>query len=236
MEPFEHSLEAVAMLADDLRRRMYLFIRDSARPVSRDEAAEEVGISRKLAAFHLDKLVEKSLLKAHYVRLSGRRGPGAGRPSKVYEPTDTAISVSIPPRSYDLAGYLLLKALRDHLDDAQARDSIRAAAFEEGERLGERVRRHRSLRSPSSRKVLEVGEDVLYERGYEPYRDEQGGLRCRNCPFHSLAQESPELVCGMNEAFIAGFLEALGNKTVNADLDPRPGHCCVRIDHRGAVA
>jgi predicted ArsR family transcriptional regulator len=107
MESFEHDLEAVGTLADDLRRRMYLFIRDRGRPVSRDEAAEAVGISRKLAAFHLDKLIEKGLLKAHYTRLSGRSGPGAGRPSKVYEPAEVEVAVSIPSRSYDFAGRIL---------------------------------------------------------------------------------------------------------------------------------
>jgi hypothetical protein len=103
MQSFEHALEAVGTLADDLRRRMYLFIRDRGRPVSRDEAAEAVGISRKLAAFHLDKLIEKGLLKAHYRRLSGRSGPGAGRPSKVYEPAEVQVAVSIPSRSYDFS-------------------------------------------------------------------------------------------------------------------------------------
>lgn len=236
MESFEHALETVGMLADDLRRQMYLFIRDRGRPVSRDEAAEAAGISRKLAAFHLDRLVDKGLLQAHYVRLSGRRGPGAGRPSKVYEPTGVEVAVSIPSRSYDVAAKLLLAALSDHVDRAQALDSIRAAAHDEGEQLGREVRRERSLRSPGRRKVLEVAKETLYERGYEPYRDEGGGLRLRNCPFHVLAQESVELVCGMNQAFITGFLEGLGGKRLSAELDPRPGECCVRISSEEAVA
>ncbi|MDQ3954797.1 MAG: transcriptional regulator [Actinomycetota bacterium] len=236
MESFEHSLEAVGMLADDLRRHMFLFIREAGRPVGRDEAAEEAGISRKLAAFHLDRLVEKGLLKAHYVRLSGRRGPGAGRPSKVYEPTETEMAVSIPSRSYDVVGKLLLRALEDQGRGRFARESVRRAAREEGRELGEQVRRDKRLRSPGARKVLDVAREVLYDRGYEPYRDERGALRLRNCPFHTLAQQSAELVCGMNEAFIGGFLEGLGSKSVSAQLDPRSGQCCVRIDAGEAVA
>jgi predicted ArsR family transcriptional regulator len=236
MESFEQSLEAVGTLADDLRRRMYLFIREQGRPVSRDEAAETVGISRKLAAFHLDKLVEKGLLKAHYVRLSEKRGPGGGRPSKVYEPTETEMIVSIPSRSYDVAGRLLVKALEVAGGDLASRDSIRLAAHDEGRQLGRQVSRDRRLRSPGSRKVMEVAKEVLYDRGYEPYRDENGALRLRNCPFHALAQQSVELVCGMNRAFIAGFLEGLGSKSMNAELDPRPGQCCVRIHAGEAVA
>ena len=210
MESFEQSLQAVGVLADDLRRRMYLFIRERGRPVGRDEAAEAVGISRKLAAFHLDKLVEKGLLQAHYTRLTGRAGPGAGRPSKVYEPTETQMAVSIPSRSYDFAGSLLLKALERAGSERSARESVHNTAYEEGLGVGRAVRREKGLRSPGPRKALQVAQEVLYDRGYEPYVDEDSTLRLRNCPFHMLARQSVELVCGMNQAFIAGFLEGLG--------------------------
>lgn len=234
MESFERSLESLGMLADDLRRRMYLFIRNRGRPVGRDEAADAVGISRTLAAFHLDKLVEKGLLKADYMRLSGRRGPGAGRPSKVYEPTKAEVAVSIPSRSYDFAGRVLLKALVLQSGNS-ASDAVRRAAFDEGLEVGRDARRAHKLRGPNARKILQLVRRVLEDHGYEPYRDEDGALRLRNCPYHALAQESVELVCGMNRAFIAGILEGLGNTSIVADLDPRPGECCVRV-HSEVVA
>jgi predicted ArsR family transcriptional regulator len=227
VESFEHAVEAVGTLADGLRRRMYLFIRDRGRPVSRDEAAEAVGISRKLAAFHLDKLIEKGLLKAHYRRLSGRSGPGAGRPSKVYEPAEVEVAVSIPSRSYDFAGSLLVSALER--SSAESRAAIRAAAWDQGQSLGQQIRRERRLRSTTPKKLLGVAREALYERGYEPYIDENGTLRLRNCPFHALAQQSIEIVCGLNHAFISGLLSGLGTKQLDAALDPKPGQCCVRI-------
>ena len=55
------AIRAVAALDDEFRRGMYAFIRKARRPVTREEAAASVGISRKLAAFHLDKLVEADL-------------------------------------------------------------------------------------------------------------------------------------------------------------------------------
>jgi predicted ArsR family transcriptional regulator len=223
---FEYALEAAGALADDLRRRMYLFIREQGRPVGRDEAAEAVGISRKLAAFHLDKLVDKGLLTPHYVRLSGRRGPGAGRPSKVYQPTESKFSVSIPSRSYDFAGRILVQALQRH---ESSRKAVHAAAWEEGVELGRAVRRDRRLRSPSDEKAMTVAREVLYDRGYEPYHDQLGDLRLRNCPFDALAQQSVGLVCGLNLAFIAGVVSGLGNESVTACLDPHPGQCCVRL-------
>jgi predicted ArsR family transcriptional regulator len=234
MESFEHALEAVGTLADDLRRRMYLFIREQARPVSRDEAAEAVGISRKLAAFHLDKLIEKGLLKAHYARLTGRSGPGAGRPSKVYEPTEVEVAVSIPSRSYDLAGRILVSALER--SSAKSRDAVRRAAWDEGLALGKQARREKGLRSVSSKKALEVMRELLYERGYEPFVDDSGEMQLRNCPFHTLAQQSVEIVCGLNQAFISGVLSGIGSNELNAALDPQPGQCCVRVQSSGAVA
>jgi predicted ArsR family transcriptional regulator len=232
MDSFEHALEALGTLADDNRRRMYLFIREKGRPVGRDEAAENVGISRKLAAFHLDKLVEKGLLKAHYKRLSARRGPGAGRPSKVYEPAGSEVAVSIPSRSYDVAARILIEAMQ-HAGPWRA--TVPESAREEGFELGRKVRSDMRLRSPGDKRTLELSQEVLYARGYEPYRDQGGDIRLRNCPFHELAQQSVEIVCGLNQAFIDGFLRGLGNESVTALLDPQPGQCCVRLQRGEAV-
>jgi len=234
MEPFEDSLAAIGALEDDLRRGMYLFIREQRRPVGRDEAAEAVGISRKLAAFHLDKLVARGLLKAHYSRLYGRGGPGAGRPSKLYEPTEVDVAVSIPSRSYEFAGRILVTALSESATPSL--DAVRASAREQGVSLGRQIRGTRRVRTQSRKKALSETQTVLRERGYEPYTDEQGSIRLSNCPFHALAQQSVEIVCGLNEAFIEGLLSGLGSDELSAILDPRPGECCVRIAAREAVA
>jgi predicted ArsR family transcriptional regulator len=235
MESFEQRLKSAGALVDGLRRQMYLFIREQRRPVGRDEAAQAVGISRKLAAFHLDKMVEKGLLTAHYTRLSGRSGPGAGRPAKVYEPSERDVSVSIPFRSYEVVGDVLLAALESSRRARPAHGAVKEAAFEQGVELGKSVRRARSGRRPSSKTQVGVVTEVLSERGYEPYRDEGGNLRLHNCPFHRLAQRSPELVCGLNHAFIDGLLRGLGVESLAASLDPKPGECCVQV-RRGAVA
>jgi predicted ArsR family transcriptional regulator len=233
MDSFERSVEAIGTLADGLRRSMYLFIREQRRPVGRDEAAEAVGISRKLAAFHLDRLVEKGLLKAHYSRLSGRAGPGAGRPSKLYEPTEDDVSVNIPARSYDFAGEILVDAIAG--SSSRSRETVRVSAREHGVELGRRIKAERRLRAPSTKKTMAVACELLRERGYEPYV-EGGSLRLNNCPFHALARQSVEVVCGLNQAFVEGLLAGLGNDDLTAMLDPRPGECCVRVAVRGEVA
>ena len=220
---------ALGALQDDIRRRMYLFIRGAGRAVSRDEAAKHAGISRKLAAFHLDKLVDKGLLQADYARPPGRGGPGAGRPAKLYRPSPVEIGTSIPERRYELAGEILVEAIDTQLPGESVLDAGRRVAREAGTGVGEDVRRAGRMRPAGRERALSAAGEVLSRHGFEPYEDDDGALALRNCPFHALAQRSPQLVCGINQAFIDGLLRGLGNETVEAALEPRPGRCCVRL-------
>lgn len=225
----ENGVSSVAALDEPRRRRVFEFVRRARRSVSRDDVAAELGISRKLAAFHLDKLLEHGLLKAHYARPPGRSGPGAGRSVKYYEPSEMQIEVSIPERRYNLAGELLLEAIRSEQPDEPARAAAMRVARERGHALGERVRRERRLRPLGAERALTVARDVLEEQGFEPYSEDPGVLALHNCPFHALAQQAPDLMCHINQAFIDGLLRGLGNKTVQAVLACRPGDCCVSL-------
>ena len=122
----EPTISAVAALDDDLRRGMYEFIRTARRPVTRDEAAAVVGISRKLAAFHLDKLVDTGLLRAHIAAPEGRRR--VGRAPKVYEATDAGIQISIPERRHGLLAEILLEAVLEGDDTRDAREAASRVA------------------------------------------------------------------------------------------------------------
>jgi predicted ArsR family transcriptional regulator len=218
----------VAALEDDLRRAMYLEIRRRRRPVSREEVAEAVGVSRKLAAFHLDKLVERGLLVATYARPAGRGGRGAGRSAKYYEPSDREFDVSIPERNYDVMGSILAEAIQSQAPDEDVRESARRVARERGETLGRSERRRRSLSPPGAERAMSVATDVLAERGYEPYA-EGGCVRFHNCPFHVLAQQNRDLVCTLNRELVQGVVNGLGNVTLNVELAPRPAECCVEL-------
>ncbi len=220
---------AVAVLADELRRRIYEFVRRAGRAVTRDEVASETKVSRKLAAFHLDKLVDRGLLRTHYARPPGRSGPGAGRTAKYYEPSDLQVEVSIPERRYDLAGHLLVRAVQTESDRERAGKAAVRVAREAGHQIGTEVRAQRRLGRPGAERALAAAADVLEEYGYEPYRPDQRTVALSNCPFHSLAREAPELVCRMNQAFINGLLRGFGNETVKAALECAPGDCCVTL-------
>ncbi|NUO99226.1 MAG: transcriptional regulator [Nonomuraea sp.] len=203
-------LRVLGLLHDPVRRSLYEAVAAGGGDVGRGEAAEAAGVSRTLAGHHLDKLVEAGLLESGF-RAPDKKGPGSGRPAKVYRRARGERTVSLPPRDYAtpasvLAGVVELLGAEEQAEEAARRAGARIGGKHSGEPVGR----------------------VLRERGYEPY-DEGGALRLRNCPFHLLAQEQPLLVCSMNLALCQGLLEGMGEDPGRARLDPRPGECCVAL-------
>jgi predicted ArsR family transcriptional regulator len=225
-------IRAVAALADDLRHGMYSYVRRARRPVTRDEAAGAVGISRKLAAFHLDKLVDAGLLRARYEPRSGVRK--VGRTPKVYEPTDSDIRVSIPDRRYEVLAELLVDAVLATAEDQDVRDVVLRVARTRGEQLGASERAERRPGRLGAERALTLAEGVLARQGFEPTRESPACVRLRNCPFHPLAAGAPELVCALNHAYLTGMLSGLEARGVGAVLAPQPGECCVELRSTGA--
>ena len=71
---------------------------------------------------------------------------------------------------------------------------------------------------------------ALAGHGYEPQLDRRKEIVLANCPFHRLAEQERELVCGMNLDFLTGLLDGMGlGQGLTARLEPAPGYCCVRI-------
>ena len=107
----ERDAAGIGALADPVRRQLYQFVYAQPAPVSRDQAADAVGIPHHQAKFHLDRLTAEGLLECDYARLTGRSGPGAGRTSKLYRRARRDIAVSLPQREYELAGRLMATAI-----------------------------------------------------------------------------------------------------------------------------
>ena len=234
LSPGGPDLASLSSLDDPLRRRLYEVVTSQPGPVSRDEAASAAGIGRALAVYHLDKLVESGLLTASYQRPPGRSGPGAGRPAKMYARSDREFAVTVPPREYELAARLLVQAVEADPSD-RSRTALAGAARRLGTELGSAFRPSPADRDAGGRDAAapEAGErdvkGVLTRQGYEPCGGADGVIRLRNCPFHQLAEQHRELVCGMNLALVEGLVEGLGADGWHPALDPRPGQCCVAI-------
>src|SRR5437763_3517699 len=208
--------EALGLLADPIRRRLYELVARSGRPLSVLDLADATGIARALVAYRLDRLVEHGLLEATYERQPGRTAPVAGRPPKLYRRAQREFVARAPARDYRLLADVLLEAAGH--GGAETEAAVERAACGVGFELGRAAkRRNASL------------EDVLLERGYEPVAAEEGLLRLRNCPFDQLAGRRPELVCRLNLALVQGVLRGLGDERERAVLDPQPGRCCVAV-------
>lgn len=229
------ALTAVALLAEPVRRQLFEFVRRSPAPVTRDEAAASCGISRKLAAFHLDKLVRAGLLRSG----TDVRTAGVGRRPKAYEPGDVEVAVSVPPRHYDLLAELLLDAVTAARSPAETdggapgevvAEAGRQAAHRRGVLLGADAREQTRAGRLGPERALTLAVGVLEACGYEPARADPRRVVLRNCPFHRLVDRSRDLVCGLNQAFCAGVVAGLGAPGVTAALTPEPGRCCVQLE------
>jgi predicted ArsR family transcriptional regulator len=206
---------AVTALADPSRRALYDYVRHQDHPVSREEAADAQGMSRGLAAFHLDKLVDAGLLRAHY-EAPADQPRGRGRAPKVYQLAGDGVSVTVPERRYELMAHILADAVADDPGHADA------AAHRHAGRRGRDV----GTELAAEGQDLTTALDLL---GFEPQLDDAGRVLLHNCPFHALKSRHTALVCGLNRTFVAGLVDGLGATGVQARLVPRPGACCVEL-------
>lgn len=208
------ALAELSSLDDPVRRRLYDYVVGRAALVSRDEAAAALQIGRTLAAYHLDKLAEVGLLATTYRRAAGRGGPGGGRPAKLYRAAEREFAVSVPPRAYELLARLLVESV-----EKDPSGTVRSTLHEVARDTGERV-------AADSRRNLVA---ALRNCGYQPHVGEDGALELRNCPFHRLATEHRDLVCGLNLSLVEGMVDASRRRRARAVLEPRPGRCCVLV-------
>jgi len=235
-----NQIAALAALSDPVRRRLYEFVSASTEPVSRDQAAKAAAATRALAAFHLDKLVDSGLLETSFRRLTGRSGPGAGRPSKHYSRSALQVDVSLPARRYEWAAQMLARALAD-VQSEESGAALRRSARAYGEGIGrDEAARGSGGRPARAREVvpipdtpLQATRDALASCGFEPVTGEAGEILLRNCPFDRLREDCREMICGMNQSLIEGMIAGLGVEGVAASLEPAPGRCCVVLRAAG---
>lgn len=211
----------IGALAEPVRRALYEYVVAQAAPVGREAAAAAVGVPAHKANFHLDRLVDEGLLEVEFRRLSGKSGPGAGRPSKLYRRSEREWAVSLPGRRYDLVGHILADGVERAAQGVSLDDALRAAAVDAGTSVG---------RESSGGTLV----DVLSTQGYEP-RLADDAIVLANCPFDSLAQRHTELVCGLNRSFVQGVADGLGCSDREACLEPEPEQCCVTVRPRGEI-
>lgn len=207
-------ISAVAALDDPVRRTIYELVANSPSALGRDAAASALGLPRSTTAFHLDRLAEEGLLQVEFRRLSGKTGPGSGRPAKLYRRATTELAVSLPARHYELAGMLMAEAISESGASGEAvLDALTRVAARAGQQLGAHAS---SLAS------------ALEQNGFEPRAEADGQIVLGTCPFHQLAQQNSHVVCPLNVALVCGMAQGSGDAEHNVIADPHAGECCVR--------
>lgn len=225
-DDFTAQVAGVSLLAEPARRALYLYVAAQPDPVGREQAADACGLPVHSAKFHLDRLADEGLLDVEFRRLSGRSGPGAGRPAKLYLRSAREVRVSLPERRYDLAGQVLAAAVdRSVRDGVPLPTAVAEAATQEGRRLA-------SVGAADGSDADRV-DATLAGCGYEP-RTTDEGTTLANCPFDALAREHTELVCGMNLSLVQAVLDELGVASLEARLEPEADRCCVTCRPVGA--
>jgi len=218
-------LDILAVLGEPVRRALYFHVLSKGGEVSREDAKSAVRVSRSLAAFHLDKLVEAGLLDVSFKRLSGRSGPGAGRPTKLYRRAARPIAITLPARRFELGMDLMARALED--GGSQAAAALEQVAEARGHELGAETRAHAESGDPAS--VRKSALDTLRAAGFEPRKNAAGEIILGNCPFDAIRSSARETICTMNLALCRGLVQALAQPGWNVRLEPDPERCCVVI-------
>ena len=231
-ETRDAALTSLAALAEPLRRRLFLYVASTAASVSREQAAEAVGVARSVAAFHLDKLAEVGVLAVEYRRPPGRGGPGAGRPAKLYRAVEDEVAFSVPERHYDLAAAVLARAVADaEAKTVPVATALRSAARAHGRTMGAGGAGEGTEGDAATANGLERVAAALTPYGYEPCVGE-GRVTLENCPFRALADQQREVVCHMNLHLLKGVLKGARTPDLVARRDPSPGRCCVTLQAR----
>jgi predicted ArsR family transcriptional regulator len=225
------AVAAIATLSDPTRAAVFEEAQAAQRPVTREAVAEAVGISRKLAAFHLDRLVAAGLLQADTA--PSRK---VGRAPKTYRPSERHVQVSVPPRRHEPLAEILLSALTDTAGSQDsAISAVTRTASDRGHAAGAEFAGARRLGRLGPERAMTVLTDLLNQHGYLACTEQQT-VRLRNCPFQPLAAENPALICALNHGFISGLIDGLEARGIDAVLRPDPAGCCVQVHRSGTVA
>ncbi|MBW3555764.1 MAG: hypothetical protein KY454_02380 [Actinobacteria bacterium] len=225
----EEEAEKYALLADPQRRRIYVALRQAGTAMNKDDVAASLGISRTLATFHLEKLLEGGFLQAHFSRGMTPHTRPTGRPAKYYLPSNREVALQIPPRRYEVVADILARAISAVDTAVNPPDRALELAHAKGREVGKQflaedtVRRRRGATRGAVTRLLD-------ELGYEP-RLVGGEIHLGNCPFEGLLFP-PNLVCEINRRLLQGTLEGCKSRRLEPVEDHREGHCCVVVTRR----
>lgn len=199
-----------AALGDATRRRVFFALRQAGVDQTKDEVAAALSIDRRLAGFHLDKLVESGFVQAQLRRTSTSVGPrGPGRPPKRYRVAPSGVLIAQPERHYQVLATLLMRVREE--PDGESQAALERVGFRYGMEVG--LSEAAAGRTAPTGAALEGAvADVArllsrmgFGAGSEPAGDGVT-LRACTCPFEELAFADPARICGLDRAIWRGMI------------------------------
>jgi predicted ArsR family transcriptional regulator len=222
-------LEAVG---DPELRQAFLLVRARPGPITADEAAAALGVHRNVARARLERLREAGLVLVSFERRTGRSGPGAGRPAKLYAVAPELTPIEFPDRHYGALLPLLIESMPQR--DRQRRLREVGASFAR-ELLGAaHVRPARTVERGLQRVCVAVGK-LGYHASVESVDGDEASIATATCPLRPLVRSSPDAAAvdrGMWSGLVAGAIEGVRAADVvctteDCSVDDAP--CRVRI-------
>ena len=140
-DDFEERIAGVASLAEPQRRRCTGSSSIGATPSARTRPPRRWAWLGRLPRSTSIGSSPTGCSTTEFRRLTGRQGPGAGRPAKLYRRAEGELSVSLPARQYDLAAGLLAAAVNDATrTGTPVGEALTRVATQRGRELGDRAR------------------------------------------------------------------------------------------------
>lgn len=223
-------LETLKALGDNTRYAIYLELARSPQPLGTSEIAAALGLHPNTVRPHLERMREVGLLEVH---VDGRGG--VGRPQHLYSVSEDAPSLGLEPPPYPVLARMLLRmAAVAGLASEDALDVGREQGQADAERYAGELRCLGALEAELRR----LGFDP--ETVVEPLPEDDTDrvtIAFAHCPFRSLAETNPELVCAMHHGMVDGFVGRRGDGAVAAFrtlVDRQP--CQVDLVLEGAAS
>lgn len=197
-------LDLLKALGDNTRYAIYLELARSSQPLATSDISESLTLHPNTVRPHLERMREAGLLD---VQVGGRGD--VGRPQHRYSIATDAPSLGLePPTMPVLARMVLAMAarLRASGDDAEA--------------VGRSEGASRARPYDDAPSTLEAVVSDLDRLGFDPVVTDAVGdpdaavVAFTHCPFAELAEQHPELVCGLHRGLVAGFVAQMGDATV----------------------
>jgi len=223
-------MDPLTAAADPELREALLFARGATAPVTADDAADALGVHRNVARSRLERLAEAGLLEVSFERRSGRSGPGAGRPAKLYAVAPETEAIEFPPRR--------LTALVGRLLDELPERSRPAALRRVGEDFGRELADAAGLRPVSDvarglERVCAAVRSLGFQASLERVEGDTAVIATPTCPLRPLVVERPE-TAEIDRGMWAGLVER-GLRRVRAADVRCETHDCLRGDASCAV-